>query len=94
MFQMLEIIGISKESYSEAVKAAIKKLSEANEKVFWFEVVEQRGGVRKGEVEFQVKLKVAVSIESEEERGIFLCSSCGRVSENSEDLCHSKKVNV
>lgn len=92
MFQLLEVVGISKESFSEACKSAIKKISEANEKVYWFEVIEERGGVRNGEVEFQVKLKVAVGVESEEETALFLCPSCGRAADKASDLCNPKKV--
>lgn len=94
MFQMLEIVGISNESFSDAVKSAIKKISQADEKVFWFEVIEQRGALRKGEVEYQVKLKVAVSVETEDEDSLFLCPSCGRMAENASDLCNPKKVKV
>jgi len=56
---MIEVVGLSPVSYAEATKAAIAKIQET-EKVFWFEVVELRGGVRGDEIEFQVKLKVAV----------------------------------
>jgi flavin-binding protein dodecin len=59
MFRMIEVVGLSTVSYAEATKGAIAKVQET-EKVFWFEVVELRGGVRDQEIEFQVKLKVAV----------------------------------
>jgi flavin-binding protein dodecin len=92
MFQLLEIVGVSKESYSQAIKKAIKQLQDAGESVFWFEVMEERGGVRGDSVEFQVKIKVAVKVESEEEKGIYLCPSCGRASDKPENLCNPKKV--
>lgn len=56
---MMEVVGISNSSYSEAVKSAIKKLLENNHKLYWFEIVEQRGAVKGSEIEFQVKIKVA-----------------------------------
>jgi flavin-binding protein dodecin len=59
MYKMIEVVGLSADSYAEATKSAIAKVKET-EKVFWFEVVELRGGVRDGEIEFQVKLKVAI----------------------------------
>jgi flavin-binding protein dodecin len=59
MYRMMEVVGLSPVSYAEATKSAIAEIKKT-ETVFWFEVVELRGGVRDGEIEFQVKLKVAV----------------------------------
>jgi flavin-binding protein dodecin len=92
MFQLLEIVGVSREGYSEAIQSAVNKLQDAGEKVYWFELLEQRGGIRNGEVEFQAKLKVAVSVEAEEDKGLFLCPSCGRASDRAENLCNPKRV--
>ena len=65
MFKMLEIIGSSEDSYSEAVKKAIHQLIDSGEKVHFFEVIEQRGSVQAGKFkEFQVKLKAAVEIQT------------------------------
>jgi hypothetical protein len=58
---MIEVIGSSEVSYSEAVKSAVQQLINAGEKVHFFEVIEQRGAVREGRFkEFQAKIKVAV----------------------------------
>jgi len=57
-FEIIERVGISTESITEAVKNAV---SEANrdKKVSWFEVVEERGRITsEGKVEFQVTLKI------------------------------------
>ena len=57
-FEVVERVGISTESSSDAVK---KVVSEANEqkKVGWFEVIEERGRVtQEGEIEFQVRVKI------------------------------------
>ena len=63
MFKMLEVIGISSESFSQAVHHAVDQVVSAGEKVHFFEVVEQRGSVREGRLkEFQVKLKIAVEM--------------------------------
>ena len=63
MFKMLEVVGSSKEGYSEAAKEAVDQIIASGEKVHFFEVVEQRGAVRDGKLkEFQVKLKVAVEV--------------------------------
>lgn len=60
MIHMMEVVGISNVSYSDAVNSAVKKLMAGGQKVYWFEIVEQRGAVKGSDVEFQVKMKVAV----------------------------------
>lgn len=59
MYKMLEVVGTSPVSYAEATKEAIANIQESD-KVCWFEVVELRGGIREGEIEFQAKLKAAI----------------------------------
>lgn len=93
MFQLLEIVGVSDSGFSEAVNDAIEKVTDVGEKVFWFEVLEQRGAMRKGSIQYQVKLKVAVALESaEKEEPMYICPSCGRTSDTPEVLCHSRKL--
>lgn len=92
MFQMLEIVGVSEVSFAEAAKSAITKITESGEKVFWFEVVEERGAVHHGKVEFQIKLKAAVAVESNDSDELYLCPSCGRASDCADNLCNPKKV--
>jgi len=60
MILMKEVIGISNAGFSEAVESAVKKLMDDGQKVYWFEIVEQRGAVKGSDVEYQVKVKVAV----------------------------------
>jgi flavin-binding protein dodecin len=60
MIHMMEVVGTSNVSYSEAVKSAVKKLMDDGHKIYWFETVEQRGAVKGSDIEFQVKMKVAV----------------------------------
>lgn len=64
MLKMTEVVGVSVDGYSQAVKEAVQKLISAGEEVHFFEVVEERGAVRDGKVvEFQVVLKVAVRMK-------------------------------
>lgn len=66
MFKMIEVVGISHEGFSEAVKAAVARLLKSGEKVHFFTVQEQRGSVRDGALqEYQVILKVAVEMGSD-----------------------------
>ena len=63
MLKMLEVVGTSPESFSQAVRNGVDQVEAAGEKVHFFEVVEQRGSVREGRLkEYQVKLKIAVEM--------------------------------
>jgi flavin-binding protein dodecin len=57
-FEIIERVGISTESISDAVKAAVL---EANKEktVAWFNIIEERGRVTsEGKIEFQVAVKI------------------------------------
>ena len=59
MYKMIEVVGTSPKGFTEAAENGIKTLSKQGEKIYWFEVVEQRGAVREGKVsEYQVKINV------------------------------------
>lgn len=57
--QIIEKVGISKKSYSDAVNNAIKEV-EKNAVVSWFKVVEFRGRVDKGQIEYQTIIKIGI----------------------------------
>jgi flavin-binding protein dodecin len=57
-FEIIERVGISTESISDAVKSVIMEVRNEGG-VSWFEVLEQRGRVTADEkIEFQVTLKI------------------------------------
>ncbi|GAB4168366.1 MAG: hypothetical protein Kow00108_01490 [Calditrichia bacterium] len=58
MMKIVEIVGVSSESYSDAVKKAVEEFSNSGNKVLWFEVVEHRGAMRNDKVEFQAVIKI------------------------------------
>ena len=61
MYKMIEVVGTSPKSFTEAAENGIKTLAKQGEKIYWFEVVEQRGAVREGKIsEYQVKINVGV----------------------------------
>jgi len=60
MINMMEVVGISNTGYSEAVNGAVSKLMDNGHKIYWFEITEQRGAVKGSDIEYQVKVKVAV----------------------------------
>lgn len=62
-FEVIERVGISYESSSDAIKAVV---NEANneKKIGWFEVIEERGRVTSdGKVEFQVKVRIGRKLD-------------------------------
>ncbi len=57
-FEIIERVGISNVSSSDAIKNAVKQANE-EKKVGWFEVVEERGRVtQEGDIEYQVTVKI------------------------------------
>ncbi len=61
MLIMKEVVGVSSDGFSEAVRIAVDKLISQGEKVHFFQVVEQRGSIRDAKLkEFQVVIKVAI----------------------------------
>jgi len=61
-FEIIERVGISTESISDAVKNVIKEAN-AEKPVAWFNVIEERGRVKEdGNLEFQVTVKIGRKI--------------------------------
>lgn len=64
VYKLVEIVGISAESFSKAVDAGVEKAGSSLRHIDWFEVTEMRGRVVDGKVaEYQVKLKVGFRLE-------------------------------
>jgi dodecin len=64
MYKMIQVVGTSPKSFSAAAESAIKGLHDQGEKIYWFEVIEQRGAVRDGKIsEFQVKVNAGTKVE-------------------------------
>ena len=64
VYKKIEIVGTSKTSFAEAVKAAVAEAGKSLRHMSWFEVVEQRGSIKDGKVaEFQVTVRVGFKIE-------------------------------
>lgn len=63
-FEIIERVGISYESVSDATKKAVMEAN-TEKGVSWFEVSEQRGRVTNdGKVEFQVTVKIGRKINN------------------------------
>ena len=63
-YKLIDLVGVSDESYSEATKNAITRASETLRGLGWFEVTELRGLIHDGKIsEYQVTLKVGFRLE-------------------------------
>jgi flavin-binding protein dodecin len=63
-YKMTEIVGTSSVSFAEAVKDGVKRASKTLRNLSWFEVIEQRGLIKDGQVaEFQVTVKIGFKLE-------------------------------
>ncbi len=58
-YKLIELVGVSNESYAAATQNAVQRASETLRGLGWFQVTELRGLIQDGEIsEYQVTLKV------------------------------------
>ena len=50
VFKVVELVGSSKESVSDAIQGAITRASKTIRNLRWFEVVQVRGGIAEGTI--------------------------------------------
>lgn len=65
VFKGIMIVGTSNESFGEAIEIAIDRAKQTIRELRWFEVREQRGAVRDGQIEYQVTLEVFFKLQSD-----------------------------
>jgi flavin-binding protein dodecin len=64
VYKMTEIVGTSPVSFAEATKEGVKRASKSLRNLNWFQVVEERGLIKDGQVaEFQVTMKIGFKLE-------------------------------
>jgi flavin-binding protein dodecin len=64
IYKLVELTGSSKTSIEEAIQNAITKASETLRNVHWFQVVETRGYIENGKVNYwQVTIKLGFRLE-------------------------------
>ena len=65
-YKKIEVVGVSEKSFAEAVKNAVAKANKTLRNLDWFEVVEMRGLIQKGQVkEFQVTVKIGFRLDEQ-----------------------------
>lgn len=66
VYKSIELVGVSKQSFDEAVRVAVRRAGESVRGLQWLEVMEQRAYITGGDVqEFQVKVRVWFELEGE-----------------------------
>lgn len=64
VYKMIEIVGSSKNSVEDAIQNALNKASESIHNMRWFQVVETRGYIQDGKVDYyQVNLKIGFTVD-------------------------------
>ncbi len=64
VYKMIQLVGTSSKSFSDATSLAIAKANESLRNLDWFEVVENRGTISNGKVsQYQVTLKVGFRLD-------------------------------
>lgn len=64
VYKVTEIVGTSPISFAEATKEAVKRASKTIRNLGWFQVIEERGLIKDGQVaEFQVSVKLGFKID-------------------------------
>ena len=63
VFKKIQVVGTSSKSLSDAVANAVAKVSQTEKNLRWFEVIEQRGAVIEGRIEYQVTLCLGIKME-------------------------------
>ena len=64
VYKLVELVGSSKESVTDAIQNAIERAGSSLRNTKWFEVIEIRGGINDGKIShYQVTLKVGFTLE-------------------------------
>lgn len=63
VFKKLELVGTSSKSMSDAIANAVARAKQMEPNLRWFEVLEQRGAVIEGEIQYQVTISLGVRLE-------------------------------
>jgi flavin-binding protein dodecin len=64
VFKGVEIVGTSDQSFSHAIEVAVTRARQTLRELSWFVVEEMRGGLQKGNLEYQVTLRVYFKLDS------------------------------
>lgn len=64
VYKKIRLVGVSRDSYEQAIKNAVNEAGKTLHGLAWFEVLEQRGAiVDGGQVEFQITVEIGFKVE-------------------------------
>ena len=63
VYRIIEVAGPSENSIEEAIRSAVGRASQTLRGISWFEVLQTRGQVDSGKLNYQVVLKVGFTLE-------------------------------
>jgi flavin-binding protein dodecin len=69
VYKGITIAGTSNQSFSHAIEIAVQRAQQTLRELRWFEVREQRGAIRDGQIEYQVELEVFFKLSPGEDAG-------------------------
>lgn len=58
VYKGVTVVGTSMESFSDAIRKAVERANQTISELRWFEIRDQRGAVRNGQIEYQVTMEV------------------------------------
>ena len=64
VYRIIEVAGSSENSIEEAIQSAVGRASQTLRGISWFEVLQTRGQVDAGKLNYQVVLKVGFTLEA------------------------------
>jgi len=64
VYRIIEVAGSSETSIEEAIRSAVGRASQTLRGISWFEVLQTRGQVDGGKLNYQVVLKVGFTLEA------------------------------
>jgi dodecin len=64
VYRIIEVAGSSDNSIEDAIQSAVGRASQTLRGISWFEVLQTRGQVEAGKLQYQVVLKVGFTLEA------------------------------
>ncbi|HEY7914965.1 MAG TPA: dodecin [Blastocatellia bacterium] len=69
VYKGITIAGTSNQSFSHAIEIAVQRAQQTLRELRWFEVREQRGAIRDGQIEYQVEIEVFFKLQPGDDAG-------------------------
>ena len=63
VYRIIEVAGSSDKTIEDAIQNAVGRASQTLRGIIWFEVLQTRGQVESGKLQYQVVLKVGFTLE-------------------------------